>query len=587
MNLISPLITLENADLVRSLHELEVTYQFKHNLIQESAYASLLRNDRRALHRACAEALEHSYPASLDDLAALLARHYGEAGDDAKTFEYARRAGTGAMRVHALSEALMHYDTAALLAARLPISTADFTQVHLQRGRVLEVMGRYDEAVDAYETLEATGEARGEPEIELGALLALATVFIFPNTAQDVDRALVVNTQALELARAAHDEQAEAQALWNMQQQAYFSGHPFQAVAYSKQALALADRLGLVELRAYILNDASRSLVSAETVTAALQALAEARMIWREVGNLPMLADNLSTTAETAHFAGKLEMAEDYAHQARELSEKIGNLWNLTYSTGMLMQVCAQRGESAKTFELCDRVLSLAKPSGFYLAAQLADILRALLWGELGDPLRGIELLNAYPARAAYHFMDAWRYGAMSHLHILRGELSAAHATLDHARAVVNSDDLSTFGLLYVTVDTAELALREGHYEQALAVTRELEDRLRQVEIRYFLPQVLRQQGHAYLGLDEPAEAERVLSDAARMARDTQARFDLWEILAAQSELAASKGDKERAQELRGEARAIVSWIAAQAPPAFRTLFLAQPRLEAVLDSTV
>ncbi len=42
-----PLARLEGADLIRRLHELERTYQFKRNLIQESAYASLLRNDRR------------------------------------------------------------------------------------------------------------------------------------------------------------------------------------------------------------------------------------------------------------------------------------------------------------------------------------------------------------------------------------------------------------------------------------------------------------------------------------------------------------------------------------------------------------
>ncbi len=176
LTLTAPLTQLERADLIRRLRELEEAYQFKHNLIQESAYMSLLKSDRRALHRSCAEALERAYPNELDELAALLAKHFAEAGDEEKTFAYARRAGDAAMRVSAHAEALMHYDTATLLAARLPLATKDLIQLHQQRGRALELMGRFDDAVEAYRALYALGQTRGDAHIELGALLSLGTL---------------------------------------------------------------------------------------------------------------------------------------------------------------------------------------------------------------------------------------------------------------------------------------------------------------------------------------------------------------------------------------------------------------------------
>ena len=66
----------------------EDEYTFRHNLVQEAAYQSLLRDDRRDLHRAAAEALERLYPDLTIDLAHLLAHHYHEAGDTSRSLRY-------------------------------------------------------------------------------------------------------------------------------------------------------------------------------------------------------------------------------------------------------------------------------------------------------------------------------------------------------------------------------------------------------------------------------------------------------------------------------------------------------------------
>jgi predicted ATPase len=105
MTLDAQLAQLEAADLVRRAVDVDRGYQFKHALTQDSAYASLLKSQRTELHRRTAQAVEELYPEQLDEFAALLARHYSQAGD-------------AAMRVYASAEAVVHYTRALEVAKR-------------------------------------------------------------------------------------------------------------------------------------------------------------------------------------------------------------------------------------------------------------------------------------------------------------------------------------------------------------------------------------------------------------------------------------------------------------------------------------
>lgn len=111
---------LENAQLVRRLADEELAYLFKHALTQESAYDSLLVKRRRMVHQRVAEAYEQIYANRVADYAAVLAYHYGEAGDDAKTCEYALQAADAAMQVYAYPEARGHFAQALNSMKRLP-----------------------------------------------------------------------------------------------------------------------------------------------------------------------------------------------------------------------------------------------------------------------------------------------------------------------------------------------------------------------------------------------------------------------------------------------------------------------------------
>ena len=98
----------------------EAVYIFKHALVQEAAYASLLKGRRQQLHARVAQVLEERFP----DLAAarpeILAHHCAEAGFVDKAIEYWWRAGQSALGQSAPAEAVGHLRAALDALGHLP-----------------------------------------------------------------------------------------------------------------------------------------------------------------------------------------------------------------------------------------------------------------------------------------------------------------------------------------------------------------------------------------------------------------------------------------------------------------------------------
>ena len=73
----------------------EVEYSFKHSLVRDAAYTSLMHHERRRLHLLVGEALEHM-SSERSELAPLLARHFREAGETTRARPYLVLAGNAA-----------------------------------------------------------------------------------------------------------------------------------------------------------------------------------------------------------------------------------------------------------------------------------------------------------------------------------------------------------------------------------------------------------------------------------------------------------------------------------------------------------
>jgi predicted ATPase len=112
------LLQLEDAELLfRSSVSPEVHYSFKHALVQDTAYESLLKSRRQTLHQRFALTLEKRFPAQAEAEPEVLANHFKRAGFAEQACFYYERAGDRAVARCASAEAVAHFD-AALIQAR-------------------------------------------------------------------------------------------------------------------------------------------------------------------------------------------------------------------------------------------------------------------------------------------------------------------------------------------------------------------------------------------------------------------------------------------------------------------------------------
>ena len=143
----------DEATLRRGLHQLveaeflyqrgvppQATYLFKHALIQDAAYHSLLKRTRQQYHQRIARVLEAQFPAMAATQPELLAYHYTEASDWEQAVRYWQQAGTRAVQRSAHPEAVQHLTRGLQLLPLLPETLARAHQeldLHLTLGLAL------------------------------------------------------------------------------------------------------------------------------------------------------------------------------------------------------------------------------------------------------------------------------------------------------------------------------------------------------------------------------------------------------------------------------------------------------------------
>src|SRR4030088_1183131 len=116
MNTRAELGTLEASGLIQvATFDPELEYLFRHALVQDAAYSSLLKQDRRALHRLAADTLLSLYPERKRELAAVIAMHFELAGDGTRAAEHLVVAGEHALERFANREAMAFFERALAL----------------------------------------------------------------------------------------------------------------------------------------------------------------------------------------------------------------------------------------------------------------------------------------------------------------------------------------------------------------------------------------------------------------------------------------------------------------------------------------
>jgi tetratricopeptide (TPR) repeat protein len=287
MMLNTQLSELETSGLIQLIGtEPDLEYIFRHILIQEAAYDSLLKSDRRQLHLAVGEVLERLYPQRREELAGRLAVHFSEAGEAGRAATYFILAGDRAARGFANREAISLYSRA---LTQISGDSLDRIKVLQSRARIYEIVGEIDKA-----------------DNDLGSALQLAR-----SAAQTHDEWQLLN---------------DLGSLWAARDYS-------RTGEYYQQALKLADTMKTKESLAHSLNRMGNWLVNVEQSDEGLQSHQNALAIFKELSDPAGISETLDYLGMTCILRGEMNPAQEYLAQAIELFDQRGDRRGFIAST--------------------------------------------------------------------------------------------------------------------------------------------------------------------------------------------------------------------------------------------------------------
>ncbi len=585
------LASLQQVDLIREeVGVPDIAYTFRHALTQEAAYQSILLRRRRELHRQVGDTLETLFPNRLEEQAALLAYHFDAAGDP-RAPTYHSLAADAAFRLYATAEADAHYTRAVELIRRVG-TDADYDGLWLQhlytrRGRVLELSGRYDDAIANYEEMETAAHRRGDRQLELAALVAHTTVHSRFTAKYDPEHGQALAARGLALARELGDRPAEANILSNLLVLHTFTGQLVEASEYGEQSLAIARELDLRAQLAHTLDDLSRVYMHTGQVERMHSAQQEAGDLWRASGDVPRLAENLANAATGHLFFGEYEQAVRIAYEALRISRSIDDRWGQAYSREVAGLVHMEWGQADDAIAALQEAIQLGEQSGFFDAIVSARAYLGLIYAHLGDIGRGLELARLAVARAEpVPSVQATPLAMLASLHVLKGDLAEAGSLIQEAQLKLSPNLFSSYAFIWVMFADAELAIASRDYARAEDLMNNLLSLLRPAQARPFILNALSLTGRALMGSGKSDEAREHLAEALDMADVLGSRRTLLSVLIDLSQLEARCGNLAEAERLGRQARRTIEYTAGHiGVPELRAAFLNLPHVRAILPT--
>jgi tetratricopeptide (TPR) repeat protein len=377
------------------------TYLFKHALVQDAAYGTLLRQPRRALHARIADTLERQFADNAESHPDLLARHCTEAGLIDKAASLWGKAGLRSKERSALVEAVEQLTRALGQIASLPSTPAlRREQIKLQvalinplqhvKGQAArETKAVAERARLLIEQAEALGEPPEDPLLLLSALNALFTANI---TAFNGD---VVRERAAQILALAEKQGGKVPLRGHgaMSVTLALTGNFAEAVVHADQALALYDPVEHRPLAARFAQDPRVSALIYRSLAlwalgypeAALAGTEQALSEARDIGLAGALMHAMSNICLTQVTSGNYTIAQAQSDELIALAEEKGSAtWK---PNGMLRRagVLALTGKASDAVRIFSSVIPVWRSTGssLFLPVYLALLARA--WGELGQ----------------------------------------------------------------------------------------------------------------------------------------------------------------------------------------------------------
>ncbi|HVX75110.1 MAG TPA: adenylate/guanylate cyclase domain-containing protein [Bradyrhizobium sp.] len=475
-DMLSALALLEKADIIyRADISPTVRFAFKHVLLRDAIYDSLLRSKRQQIHADIAAILEHDFPELAENQPEVLAYHYQEAGNHQQAIRCWFISGQRALAHSANVEAIASFRKALQLLNALP------------------------------ETAERTSQEIGI-QLALGIPLIAVRGYASAETREAFSRA---RSLCLQLG----DVPEYFQALFGLWGHSWMGGKNDDALQKAEEFLS----------RARTLSDPVPLMVAHRVMGSTLLT----------IGNFPSSAHHFEQTIKLSSSKGEplynLYMVEPQAasllllswdlwflgypdqalsrvSEALALGEDLGHPYTIAFAHYMTSVVHLLRGDAARAFESADKSLEMSREQRFSLYEILSRISRGRAAGDLGrveeartEIALGLDQARRNGVGFMLPMMDSW----LAEMHARAGENEYALSIVEGCLA--NRGDVTgrawvaelhrQKATILLALDASKIAEAESHLRKSIEVARGQSARSLELRAATSLAELWRAQG--------------------------------------------------------------------------------------------
>jgi class 3 adenylate cyclase/predicted ATPase len=467
----------------------QARYLFKHALVQDAAYQSLLKSRRQQLHQQVAQVLAEQFPETVATQPELVAQHYTAAGLIAQAIPYWQQAGQRASQRGANAEAVSHLTTGLELLKTLPDTPARTRQelsLQLALGGLLTATKGFaaPEVERAYTHARELCEQIGDREQVFTALRGLT---LYYSMRLEHKTACALADQMLDIAQEAQDSGLLIEAYHRQGATRLWIGEFLAARTHLEQAIALYDpqRHRTHALRYGADPGVACRLIALQVLwilgypDQALRRAQEAFTLAQEFSHVNTLGYGLSSMAYIYHARGEWQAAQEWAEACIAFATEVGLPYFVAQNSIKLGSALAAQGHHEEGITKMRQGLAAQRATGGQGLQQLWLALQVEAYIETGQIEEGWTALEeALTIRPKY----GERYWEAD-LYRLKGALLLAQQ--DRLNAV--AQDQRPSGTI--------AAAAEACFQQAIDTARELSAKSFELRAATSLARLWQQQG--------------------------------------------------------------------------------------------
>jgi len=400
------LSTLEEFEYISKLKSHpELEYQFRHPLLMEIAYNSILKKRRRELHYKTGEAIKEIYKDRLDDFTELLAFQYSNSDNYRTAIEWLKKAGFRAKSRYANEEAIKYFQMMVSIVKEDfagAVHELSLQEIYEALGDIYILRGEYDSALKYYEEMHQTA---GDNKIGKARAMRKITD-VYRNQGKLDDTLKILSEIETMLIENSAEERLEKSEICMIRSWVYWmKGELDKAVKENEMGLKIVDDaflLGTIDeaqlkrRKSVGYNNLASVLWVRGEYDKMIELYIKCLKISEEIGDKQTIAKTSGNLAIAYYQKGEHDKAIELCQRSLRTFEEIGDKQSIGKASLNLGSMFDKNGEYDKAFEYFQRDLKISEEIGYKRGMGIANGNLGSIYQNKGEYDKAIDLYQKY-----------------------------------------------------------------------------------------------------------------------------------------------------------------------------------------------